>query len=335
MSDPLDGLEEPLRDQLDRTGMPTWTDPMLATLTDERFSSDAWIFERKLDGERCLVFRDGRGLRLFSRNRQRLDDTYPELVEALESGSPDRFVADGEIVAFEGDRTSFGRLQQRIGINDPGAARSQGVKVYLYLFDLIYLDRYALEAVPLRSRKKILRTAFDFADPIRFMTHRNASGEAFYEEACRKRWEGIIAKRADGPYRHGRSRDWRKFKCVARQELVIGGFTEPQGERTGFGALLVGYYDGNALTYAGRVGTGFDEATLKELHASMSKRERDASPFSGEVQERSVHWIDPVLVAEVGFTEWTSDGKLRHPRFIGLRDDKPADEVKRERADHG
>jgi len=333
--DPLAGLDERARDALRRTGMPTWIEPMLATLTDERFSSEDWIYERKLDGERCLVFRDGRGVRLLSRNQQRLNDTYPELADALEAAGPDRFVVDGEIVAFEDGRTSFGRLQQRIGIDDPDEARASGVRVHLYLFDLVYLGHDSLEAVPLRSRKAALRRAFAFADPLRFTPHRNEDGEAYYEQACRKGWEGVIAKKADAPYRHARSRDWLKFTCVHRQELVIGGFTDPGGAREGFGAILVGYYRDGDLRYAGKVGTGFDDATLRELHAAMATRERATSPFANEVHEQHAHWIEPELVAEIGFTEWTSSGKLRHPRYVGLRDDKPAEDVRRERPKHG
>ena len=331
MKEPFASLPEDARDDLERRGLPDWTAPMLATLTDERFSSEDWIYERKLDGERCLVFADGRGVRILSRNRKKLNDTYPELVEALEERGPDRYISDGEIVAFDGAVTSFSRLQQRIGITDPDEARASRVAVYLYLFDLIYLDRYLLDGLPLRQRKRLLRNAFDYGGRLRYTPHRNTRGEEYYEEACRKGWEGLIAKRADGRYVHSRSRDWLKFKCVNEQELVIGGYTEPKGSRKGFGALLVGYYEDGDLRYAGKVGTGFDDDTLESLHESMQEIERDGSPFADDVQEKNAHWIKPELVGEFGFTEWTSDGKLRHPRYIGLRDDKPAKEVHRER----
>ncbi|MEJ2603837.1 MAG: non-homologous end-joining DNA ligase [Gammaproteobacteria bacterium] len=335
MKDALASLPETSRDELREKGMPDWVSPMLATLTDERFSSEEWIYERKLDGERCLVFRDGRGLRILSRNKKRLNDTYPELAEALESGGPQRFIADGEIVAFEGNVTSFSKLQQRIGITDPDTARATGIGVRLYLFDLIYLDRYLLDDLPLRARKHVLRDAFDFHDPIRYTPHRNTEGEAYYKEACKKGWEGIIAKRADGRYVHARSRDWLKFKCVNRQELVIGGYTDPKGSREGFGALLVGYYEDGELRYAGKVGTGFDDETLNDLHDRMHRMERSDSPFAGDVREKGVHWIRPELVGEFAFTEWTTAGKLRHPTYVGLRDDKPAKKVVRERPAHG
>ncbi|MEX0915624.1 MAG: non-homologous end-joining DNA ligase [Wenzhouxiangellaceae bacterium] len=334
MKTSLTSLDDEVKKKLQRKSMPEWTSPMLATLTDEHFSSADWLYERKLDGERCLAFSDGRGVRLLSRNRKKLNDTYPELVEALEAAGPERFIADGEVVAFDGKVTSFSRLQQRIGITDVDAARASGVAVYLYLFDLIYLGQYALDDLPLRDRKRTLRRAFDFNDPIRFTPHRNRDGIDFYTQACERGWEGIIAKKAEGPYVHSRSRDWLKFKCVNRQELVIGGFTEPGGARQGFGALLLGYYEGDDLVYAGKVGTGFDDATLKRLHDTMADIEQDESPFAEAVNEKNTHWLKPELVAEIGFTEWTSDGKLRHPRYIGLRQDKPARKVHRERPKH-
>jgi bifunctional non-homologous end joining protein LigD len=167
---------------------------------------------------------------------------------------------------------------------------------------------------------------------MRFTPHRNADGERYFDEACRKGWEGLIAKRADSAYAHRRSTDWLKFKCVKRQELVIGGYTDPKGKRTGFGALLVGYYEQGRLRYAGRIGTGYDDATLERLAARLAGLERRSRPFADEdIPERGVHWVTPKLVAEAAFTEWTEDGRLRHPRFLGLRADKAPEEVGRER----
>jgi DNA ligase D-like protein (predicted ligase) len=332
MTDWRDRLDAEQRKALRRTRMPDWTQPMLATLTEERFSSPDWIFERKLDGERCLVFRRKRRLQLRSRNRQNLNATYPELAETLTSQSPGHYIVDGEIVAFEGNTTSFSRLQGRIGIHDPDQARASGIKVWLYLFDLLYLDRYDTTGLELRTRKQLLRTLFDFSGPLRFAAHRNGNGERFYRSACRKGWEGLIAKRADSPYRHSRSRHWLKFKCVNRQELVIGGYTDPGGSRSGFGALLLGYYQGDALCFAGKVGTGFDSETLHSLGRRLAALERRTCPYAETPAEAgsSVHWVRPELVAEIGFTEWTADRRLRHPRFLGLRDDKPAHRVVRE-----
>jgi bifunctional non-homologous end joining protein LigD len=328
-------LERRLREEgapLRRNAQPRWTQPMLATLTDRRFSDPEWIFERKMDGVRCLVFRRDRDVSLMSRNRKPLDNHYPELAEAIAEQGTERFVADGEVVAFERGRTSFSRLQGRMQLSDPGAARRTGIAVFLYLFDLLYLDRYVTTSLELRDRKRLLREELSFTGPLRLMSHRNAEGEAYYREACRRGWEGVIAKRASGAYVHGRSPDWLKFKCENQQELVIVGFTEPRGARRHLGALLVGYYDQGKLRYAGKVGTGFDEATLERLGRQLGRLERRSPPIDGEPpREKGVHWVRPELVAEVGFTEWTRDGRLRHPRYLGLRTDKSAREVVRER----
>jgi bifunctional non-homologous end joining protein LigD len=311
---------------------PGWREPTLATLTDRRFSDDDWIYERKLDGVRAICVCDSGTPTLYSRNHKVMDNAYPELVEALAAQGGPRFVADGEIVAFdESGNTSFAALQPRIHVSDPARALATGVRVHYYLFDLLYFDDQDTTALPLRQRKTLLRDAFDFEDPLRLSTHRNTEGEKFYEEACRRGWEGVIAKRADSPYRHGRTPDWLKFKCARGQELVIGGFTDPQGARHGFGALLLGYHEDGALKYAGKVGTGFDEELLASLHARLEEREVRRSPFGGPVKEPGAHWVRPDLVAQVGFSEWTRDGWLRHPRFAGLREDKKAADVVRER----
>jgi DNA ligase D-like protein (predicted ligase) len=303
---------------------------MLATLTDRRFSSESWLFERKLDGVRALSERDGGAVKLWSRNEKRIDASFPELAEALaEHGGP-RFVADGEIVAFDGTQTSFSALQPRIHLTDPKRIAVTGVRVYYYLFDLLSYDGENLRSTPLRERKRLLRRAFTFTDPLRLSTHRDTDGEAFYEEACGRGWEGVIAKRADSLYQPGRSADWLKFKCVRDQEFVVGGFTDPKGSRSGFGALLVGYYDGDRLRYAGKVGTGYDRKVLLSLRERMRGLEVERSPFAERVREPDVHWVTPELVAQIGFTEWTTDGRLRHPRFTGLRNDKRAAEVVRE-----
>jgi DNA ligase D-like protein (predicted ligase) len=306
---------------------------MLATLTYRRFSDPNWLFEPKFDGERCLAFRSGNSLRLFSRNQKLLNGTYPEIADAMRSQTLDNFVVDGEIVAFDGDVTSFSRLQRRMQITDPVAALSTGVEVFYYVFDMPYVAGYDTTAVGLRHRKALLRQALSFGDPVRFTTHRDAEGEAAYREACAKGWEGVIAKRADSPYVQRRSTDWLKFKCANQQEFVIGGFTDPRGSRVGFGALLLGYYENGQLRYAGKVGTGFDTQTLLNVYAKLRTLEIERPQFAEPVREKGGHWVRPELVAEIGFTEWTADGKLRHPRFLGLRDDKPARSVVRERGD--
>jgi bifunctional non-homologous end joining protein LigD len=296
-------------------------EPMKAVLTDERFSDPGWIFERKLDGIRCLAFKADRRVRLRSRNDLSLNGRFPEIVAALEADPVTDVVLDGEIVAFDGAQTSFARLQQR-GVRP--------ARAFYYVFDILRVDGEDVTDEPLRARKARLRGALVFDDPIRMTVHRNRDGEAFFAEACRKGWEGLIAKRADAPYTHGRSRDWLKFKCSAEQELVIGGYTAPRGSRTDLGALLLGYYDRDRLRYAGKVGTGFTRATLRDLAGRLEPLRRERSPFADEVRERTATWVEPRLVAQIGFSEWTRDGRLRHPRFLGLRDDKDAREVVRE-----
>jgi DNA ligase D-like protein (predicted ligase) len=204
--------------------------------------------------------------------------------------------------------------------------------VFFYAFDVLHAGRYDLTALQARHRKAVLRSLLRFEGPLRFTTHRTRDGEAFWRQACERGWEGVIAKRGDAPYRGGRSPDWLKFKCVNEQEFVIGGYTDPKGSRTEFGALLIGYYDDGELVYAGKVGTGFDDRLLADLGRRLRARERRASPFGrGPVPRRDVHWVQPVLVGQIGFSEWTRDGQLRHPRFLGLREDKAARDVVRER----
>ena len=328
--DVLEGLPGDEAEKLRHGEQPRWTAPMLATLTNERFSDPDWIFERKLDGERVLVFRDGRDTRLLTRNRREINANYPELVEALDAQRGD-FIVDGEIVAFDGSVTSFSRLQQRMQISDPERARASGVAVFLYLFDIIYLDGASLEQLPLRRRKALLKKAVRFENPLRFMSHRNEDGEAYFAEACSRGWEGIIAKDATSCYEHKRSRAWLKFKCAKGQELVIGGFTAPKGSRKGFGALLVGYYEDGDLCYAGKVGTGYDDEFLAGFRQRLDRISRKTSPFSGEHPEGAdITWVRPEYVGEFGFTEWTRARRLRHPRFLGLRRDKKARDVVRE-----
>ena len=320
----LDALPESERALVRPGPPPAGSAAMKAVLTDERFSDPAWIFERKLDGIRCIAVRDGGPVRLLSRNDLSLDSRYPEIATALGAEPRERFAIDGEVVAFEGAQTSFARLAQR------GHRR---VRVFLYVFDVLWLDGCDVRPLPLSARKRLLRSELTFADGVRLTPHRNGAGEAMFAEACRKGWEGVIAKRASSPYADRRSRDWLKFKCEQGQELVVGGYTAPQGARTEFGALLLGHYDGDALRYAGKVGTGFDQATLRDLGARLRALERPDPPFAdaASIRERGVTWVEPELVAQIGFTEWTGAGRLRHPRFLGLREDKAAREVIRER----
>jgi bifunctional non-homologous end joining protein LigD len=306
--------------------------PMLATLTGTYFSDSGWLFERKLDGVRALAVREEAGTRLYSRTHHSMSQTYPELVDALDAQAPPGLVVDGEIVAFDGDQTSFSQLQARIGLTNPARIRDTGVSVFLYLFDVLVLDGHDVTRLPLRERKRLLEQAIDVTDPLRLSTHRNTDGEAYLREACERGWEGLIAKRAASAYHPGaRSKDWLKFKCTREQELVVAGYTDPSGSRSGFGALLLGYYEGQELRYAGKVGTGFSDRVLRTLRARFDELSTSSCPFADPVRERGAHWLRPELVAQVGFAEWTRDHHLRHSRFLGLREDKPAAEVIRER----
>jgi bifunctional non-homologous end joining protein LigD len=323
-SDLFGALSDEDRALLRPAPLPDRVEPMRAILTDERFDDPNWIFERKLDGVRSIATRAHDGsVRLTSRNELSQNDRFPEIVTALRDASEHELVLDGEIVAFQGSQTSFSRLARR---------GREPVAVYLYAFDLLYLDGHDIRALPLRARKSLLSRAVEFNGPLRLTPHRNRDGTRFFREACQKGWEGLIAKRADSPYSGTRSRDWLKFKCGNEQELVIGGYTPPRGSRVELGALLLGYYDGGELRYAGKVGTGFDRETLHDLARRLEPLRREDPPFAGEVpRERGVTWVEPRLVAQVGFSEWTRDGRLRHPRFLGLREDKDARDVVRER----
>lgn len=296
--------------------------PQLATLSDQVFSDPEWIFEEKFDGIRCIAVQSKGTLTLYSRNRKKLNESFAPIVKALEGKTKADFIADGELVAFDKGITSFSKLQQR---------DQKKVPLYLYLFDLLLWDGIDLRKQPLLQRKKQLKAHFPFNEKIRYTPHKQEQGEAAFKRASQKGWEGIIGKRADGLYQSKRTREWLKFKCVLGQELVIGGYTDPQGSRTGFGALLVGYYKGNKLHYAGKVGTGYDQHTLTTLGKTLRALTQERCPFDEPVKEKNVHFVTPRLVCEVGFTEWTKDGKLRHPRFLGLRTDKRAKEVKREK----
>jgi bifunctional non-homologous end joining protein LigD len=312
---------------------PTWVPPMLATLTETLPAQGKWIYEPKLDGVRALIYVSGGTVRIYSRNRKPLNGAYPEIVEALEPAVRGDAVLDGEVVAFDPDRgvTSFARLQQRMQLRDPIRARRSQVPIFLYLFDCLFYEGVDLTTLPVVDRKAVLRDVVWFDDPIRFTPHKTSGSAAMLRDACAEGAEGILAKRADSRYVSARSTDWLKLKCVRQQEFVIGGYTAPQGSRERLGALLVGYYEGKSLRYAGKVGTGYDHRTLELLHRRLVPLQREVSPFSeGPAPAGEIQWVTPKLVAQIGFSEWTTAGLLRHPRFLGLRDDKAAREVRRE-----
>ena len=297
---------------------PTTASAMKAVLTDARFSDPDWIFERKLDGIRCIAIRDGGPVKLLSRNDLSLNGRYPGIVAELEADPRTRFAIDGEVVAFEGAQTSFQRLSQ--------PARRSSTTSSTCCGSTARTCGTARCASASASSRGAALSAPRAADGLP-----QRGGRGAVRRGVRKGWEGVIAKRADSVYTAKRSKDWLKFKCEQGQELVIGGFTAPRGSREEFGALLVGHFDAHgALRYAGKVGTGFDRKTLKDLGARMRALARDTTPFADSPRYRDATWVEPELVAQLGFSEWTTAGRLRHPRFLGLRVDKPASQVVRE-----
>lgn len=327
----LEELPEDARRKLVKKEQPEWEEPMLAMLTNRRFDDHGWMFGRKLDGVRCIAYRKGRSIRLMSRTRHIINASFPEVADALAEEEAADFIVDGEVVTFdEHGNTRFEKLQPRMGVKGPAEALGTGVPVYYYIFDILYYEGYDTTQLAVTDRKRVLEPALTYGDTLRYLEERLGGGLKYYDEACKLGWEGLIAKRADGPYVHGRSGDWLKFKCVQGQEFVIGGYTEPHGKRIGFGAILVGYYQDGKLMYAGKVGTGFNDETLRELIKKFRPLERKASPFAEGVREKEVHWLEPKLVAQIGFEEWTDYGRLRQPRYKGLRYDKDPEDVVRE-----
>jgi bifunctional non-homologous end joining protein LigD len=325
----LERLQAPRRDVT-----PRHQSVMLATLIDRPFSAPGWLFELKYDGVRVLAHRVARAVDLYMRSGQLVTGRYPELVVALRALPFERFLLDGEIVAFDdGGRPSFQRLQARMGLSRPAdieRARAQ-VPVSGVFFDALALDGRDLRDLPLAERKGCLGLLLPRRGVVSLAEHVPDDGEAFYDAACEQRLEGVVAKKADSRYVGRRTRDWLKIKCQKRQEFVIGGWTDPQGSRAYFGALHLGLYEDGQLVYVSKVGTGFDEATLKQVWDRLRPLERATSPFTrGSPKGRGHHWVEPVLVAEVRFTEWTDEGGLRHPAFLGLRDDKKPQECRRE-----
>lgn len=280
---------------------------MAATLTQERFTGPEWIFERKFDGIRLLAFKNGFDVGLFSRNR--LPQNIPSVVQAIKSLPVDDLILDGEITW-------------------------RGGKVTYHVFDVMWLVGRDLTSLPLDARRELL-SELQLTEPLECVESLDAlerdsmNGLMPWERAQREGWEGVIAKRRDSLYEHRRSPHWLKMKCELAQELVVGGFTDPQGRRVGLGALLVGYFDGGDFVFAGKIGTGFDTKLLLDLRAQLDKLEIPKTPFTRAVglPRLRAHWVRPEIVVQVGFIEWTVHGKLRHPRLLGVGSDKPAREV--------
>jgi bifunctional non-homologous end joining protein LigD len=313
----------------------------LATLAEKPFSDPAWLFEIKYDGVRVLAARDGDRITLRGRSGQDITSRYPEVMRALLALPIERFVIDGEIVALDdAGRPSFQRLQPRMALTDPreaalAAAARPAIGVF---FDCLALDDRDLRRLPLVERKELLRRLLPPLGTARYGDHLVGEGRAFFEAASEQRLEGIVAKKMKSAYSGRRTGDWVKIKCQRRQEFVIGGYTDPQGSRGHFGALHLGVYDDSPsaprLRYVSKVGTGFDEATLKAVMARLQPLARETPPFeAGAIPTgRGHHWVEPVLVCEVRFTDWTDDGGIRHPSFIALREDKKPKDCRRERS---
>ena len=300
----------------------TWVPPMLAVLADAvPAPASEWFVQPKLDGLRVIAVRNGEDVELWSRGHQRYTQRFPAIVDALRALPVDNFTLDGEVAAFDGERSSFALLQ---------APRTVALPVYA-VFDVLHLLGRDTRELAAADRYHLVEQVVEPGDALRVVEVLAGEPSKLLASACREGWEGLVAKRSGAPYRTGRSGDWLKLKCSASQELVIGGYTDPRGTRGHLGALLVGYHDEHgALRYAGKVGSGFSEATLEELAVRFASRGRADPPFVDAPRMKAAHWVEPDLVAEVVFTEWTPDGKLRHPRFAGLRTDKPAAEVVRE-----
>jgi len=308
---------------------------MLATLAERPFSGAPWLFEVKYDGVRVLAFRRGDLVELYGRSGQLISGRYPELVAALRALPVDHFLLDGEVVAVdEGGRPSFQRLQSRMGLTNPHDIERAAAQVPVVgiFFDCLALDGHDLRKLPLLERKECLALLVPPVGVVRYGDHVMAEGEALFEAASQARLEGIVAKKTSSAYRGGRSREWIKIKCQRRQEFVIGGYTDPQGTRPYFGALHIGLYDNGRLAYVSKVGTGFDEAGLEQLWDALQPLARATPPFEAGTPPtgRGHHWVEPRLVGEVRFTEWTREGGLRHPTFLGLRSDKRPEECRRE-----
>src|SRR3989454_5348919 len=307
---------------------------MLATLVDRPFSDPGWLFEIKYDGVRVLASRVGERVELRGRSGMIVTARYPEVVRALRTLPLDRFLLDGEIVGLDAaGRSSFQRLQTRMNLTRPTDVEraSLEVPVSAACFDALALDGRDLRSLPLEERKACLRLLLPARGVVHFGDHVLEQGREFFDAACGARLEGVVAKKRDSPYVGKRSRDWLKVKCQLRQEFVIGGYTAPRGSRAHFGALHLGLYEGGRLVYVSKVGTGFDESTLALVARRLEPLARATSPFDvGTPSGRGHHWVEPKLVCEVRFTEWTADGGIRHPTFLGLRDDKRPEDCVRE-----
>jgi bifunctional non-homologous end joining protein LigD len=304
---------------------------MLASVIEKPFDGPDWLFEIKWDGYRAVAFIDDGGVRLVSRNQNDLTPRYPELRELAKFVNAKNAILDGEVVVLdEQGRSSFSLMQQRTGIRSHGrqATPRSELPVLYYAFDLLYLDGYDLRRVSLDERKRVLKEILTLGEIVRYSDHYVGQGVALFDAAKQKGLEGILAKRRSSTYEERRTREWLKIKITQTVDCVIGGYTDPEGTRKYFGSLVLGLYnEKKKLIHVGQAGTGFDQATLKQISGILKPIETSKNPFTGEVEARNVHWVKPVRVAEVKFSEWTHETnegglKLRAPVFMGLREDK-------------
>jgi bifunctional non-homologous end joining protein LigD len=313
-----------------RAGMPNLIAPQLATLVKAPPAGDDWLHELKFDGYRMLCHIAADKVCFWSRNGKDWTRKFPNLIMAVKTLPAKNAIIDGEVVIFERDGTpSFQKLQHALG--GGGNPRFSFVA-----FDLIYLDGLDLTRVALEDRKLALKSLFEAipgAGPLRYSDHVEGNGQLFYSHACKTGIEGIVSKLRTSPYDSTRNRNWLKVKCNKRQEFVVVGYIPSTKGLPGFGSLVLGVYEGNKLVYAGRVGTGFSMKQRVDLKRELDKHARGTSPLSAMPSDpslREAHWVEPNLVAEVSFIEWTSDGSIRHPSFQGLRDDVRPKSVRRE-----
>ncbi len=298
--------------------MPSVIKPMLATLVDDPFSDPDWIFETKWDGFRSVCFIKNGKARFVSRNQIEMTPQYPELAQVAKQIGAKEVILDGEICALDSHGVPRFQLLQRKG----GARRPP---IVYFVFDLLYVDGYDLMNCSVVERKAKLAEILLPSNVIRLSEHVEGDGEAFFREIEKFHLEGMMAKRAASKYVQKRSSDWLKVKTIMRQEVVIGGYTEPRGTRSHFGSLVCGLYRDDELHYVAHIGGGFNEKTLASTYKLMQPLKSEKSPFVAVPKTNEpVQWLKPKLVAEVKFSEWTADTRLRHPVFIGMRQDKKA-----------